>query len=66
MSEGPFFVTFVVARQLTRVATPDHEHWNLDMIKDGFWITEGHVMCQETQGHYWIPPSQLILVEKRE
>lgn len=66
MPDGPFFVTFSIARQLTRVKTPDHQHWTLDMIKDGFWITKDHAMCPETQGHYWIPPSQLIMIEKRE
>jgi len=64
--EGPFFVTFVVARQLRRVPTPDHERWTLEMLKDGFWITQGYVPCQESQGHFWVPPSQLVLIEKRD
>lgn len=64
--EGPFFVTFLASRQLKRVPTPDHEHWTMDMLTDGFWVTEGYVLCKESQGHFWIPPSQLILIEKRE
>jgi hypothetical protein len=64
MVEGPFFVTFNVGRQPRRVSTPDHENWKLEMLKDGFWITQQFVPCQESQGHYWIPPSQVILIEK--
>ena len=65
MSEGPFFVTYKLAGQPRKVATPDHEQWTLSMIETGFWITQQHAMCQERQGHYWIPPSQIVLVEKR-
>ena len=64
--DGPFYVSFLVARQLTRTPTPDHERWTLEMLKDGFWVTKGHVLCQESQGHYWIPPSQIILIERRD
>jgi len=38
----------------------------MDMLTNGFWVTEGYVLCTESQGHFWIPPSQLILIEKRE
>ena len=65
MSEGPFFVTFNVAGRPTKRATPDHERWDLEDLKDGFWITKEHVLCRPSQGHYWIPPSQIVLVEKR-
>lgn len=64
MVEGPFYVTFNVGKQPRRLPTPDHENWNLGMLKDGFWITKQFVPCHERQGHYWIPPSQLVLIEK--
>ena len=65
MSEGPFYVTFEVARRPMRKATPDHERWDLSDLKDGFWVTQDHAICRESQGHYWIPPSQILLIEKR-
>ena len=65
MTEGPFFVTYVLAGQPRRTATPDHEPWSLEDLKDGFWITSTHALCREAQGSYWIPPSQVVLIEKR-
>ena len=65
MADGPFYVTFNVARRPMRRATPDHEHWTLEDLKDGFWVTSEHVLCRESQGQYWIPPSQIVLIEKR-
>jgi hypothetical protein len=64
--EGPFFVTFNVARRAVRQPTPDHEHWSIDDLKNGFWVTNEHILCTERQGHYWIPPSQIVLIEKRD
>ncbi len=66
MSDGPFFVTYKLAGQPRRAATPDHEIWTLEMLSGGFWITKDHALCRESQGHYWIPPSQVVLVEKRQ
>jgi len=63
--DGPFYVTFEISRQYRRVATPDHERWTLDDIKDGFWITAHYVLCRESQGQYWVPPSKIVIVEKR-
>ena len=66
MVEGPFYVTFMVARNVPRrLPTPDHENWTLDDLKDGFWVTEQHVPCRPAQGAMWIPPSQITLIEKR-
>jgi len=64
--EGPFYVTFEVNLREVRQPTPDHEHWTLDMLKDGFWVTQEHILCRETQGHFWIPPSRIVLIEKRD
>jgi hypothetical protein len=38
----------------------------MDDLKDGFWVTKEHVLCRAAQGHYWIPPSQVVLIEKRD
>jgi hypothetical protein len=37
----------------------------MEDLKDGFWITANHALCREAQGAYWIPPSQIVLIEKR-
>ena len=66
MLEGPFYVTFEVARMAVRQATPDHERWSMEDLKDGFWITKDHILCREKQGHYWIPPARIVLIEKRD
>lgn len=66
MTDGPFYVTFKVVGQPRKAATPDHENWTMDMLKDGFWITKEYLPCLERQGHYWIPPSQVLLIEKRD
>jgi hypothetical protein len=63
--EGPFFVTFMIAGRPRKQPTPDHEHWSMDDLKDGFWVTNEHILCRANQGQYWIPPSQLVLIEKR-
>jgi len=65
MAEGPFWVTFTIAGRQRRSATPDHENWNLEDLQNGFWVTVEHVLCRESQGQYWIPPAQIVLVEKR-
>ena len=65
MVEGPFYVTFKVAGRPFRRPTPDHENWTHEDLKNGFWVTKDHVLCTERQGHYWIPPSQITLIEKR-
>lgn len=65
MVEGPFFVTFMIAGRPRKQPTPDHENWSMDDLKDGFWVTNEHNLCRANQGHYWIPPSQLVLIEKR-
>lgn len=65
-TDGPFWVTFFFKGTPTTVATPDHEPWNLESIQEGFWLTQDRAMCRASQGHFWIPPSMVMLVEKRE
>jgi len=64
--DGPFIVTFTLAGRNRRQPTPDHENWSFEDLKNGFWVTMEHTLCQERQGHYWIPPSQIVLIEKRD
>ena len=63
--EGPFWVTFNVAGRPTKRQTPDHERWDIEDLEKGFWITKEHHLCRPSQGHYFIPPSQIVLIEKR-
>ncbi len=65
MSEGPFFVTFKIAGQPRKASTPDHENWTIDDLRNGFWVTRDHVLCRASQGQYFIPASQILLIEKR-
>lgn len=63
--EGPFFVTFMVAGQPRKQPTPDHENWKFEDLEKGFWVTPEYTLCRDKQGHYWIPPSQIVLIEVR-
>lgn len=63
--EGPFWVTFEIARQPRRIQTPDHEPWSLEDIIGGFWVTPEYTMCRPSQGKYFIPPSRLVVIERR-
>jgi hypothetical protein len=63
--DGPFWVTFEVARQNRRAPTPDHEPWTLDDLVNGFWITPDFTLCRPSQGKYFIPPSRIVVIEKR-
>ena len=65
MIDDPFYVSFRIAGNVRRMATPDHERWSLDDLKDGFWVTRDFTPCREMQGQFWIPPSQIVLIEKR-
>lgn len=40
------------------------EELGVDRFKEGFWITEGLKLTKGTDGTYWIPPSQIISIEK--
>ena len=66
MVDGPFYVTFQIAGRPRRQATPDHDNWTFEDLEKGFWVTKDHILCRANQGHYWIPPSQILLIEKRD
>jgi hypothetical protein len=63
--DGPFQVTFEIARGYQRRPTPDHETWTLEDLTGGFWVTADHILCRPSQGKYFIPPSRIVLIEKR-
>jgi hypothetical protein len=65
MASGPYWVTFEIARRPVKKPTPDHENWTLEDLRHGFWITSDHALCRESQGQYFIPSSQILLIEKR-
>lgn len=60
-----FIVYFEFMSERFQRNTPDHEQWALDDIKDGFWLTKDMNLCRASQGHYWVPPSRILLVEHR-
>ncbi len=62
--QGDWIVTFMLARQPRKVQTPFERQWNFDDLKDGFWITHEHQICPVAQGAFWIPPSQILLIER--
>jgi len=66
MTDGPFYVAFYFNGHSVKLSTPDHERWSLEDIQRGFWITQDQAMCRESQGHFWIPPSMIMLIERRE
>ncbi len=36
----------------------------LGSFKDGFWISEKMELVKSVDCKYWIPPSQIVLIEK--
>ena len=61
---GDFIVHFTFNNAPRRVTTPSHEPWSMADIKDGFWLTSDMRICRESQGMIWIPPSQLLMIER--
>lgn len=64
-THGDWLVTYELARQHRRAATPDHEPWTLEQLVDGFWLTDEHIICRPNQGRYFVPASRIILIERR-
>ena len=61
---GDWTVTFMFNRQPRRVQTPFSEQWDFNDLKEGFWITPQQELCRERQGSVWIPPSQIVMIER--
>lgn len=64
MSLGDWEVVFEFNNTPRRVKTPLEKQWNLEDLKQGFWVTPELALCTESQGKYWIPPSRILYIEK--
>jgi hypothetical protein len=65
-SLGDWIVTFEFNRLPQRRQTPLESQWAFEEIKDGFWLNADHQICRQGQGHYWVPPSRIMLIEPLE
>lgn len=63
---GDWIVTFEFNRTPQRRHTPLESQWAFEEIKDGFWLNADHQICRMSQGHYWVPPSRIMLIEPLE
>jgi len=60
---GDWIVVFEFNQQPRRLQTPFEKQWNLNELKQGFWIDADHQLCHESQGRFWIPPSRIMWIE---
>jgi len=63
---GDWTITFEFNQRPRRIKTPFTEQWAFEEIKEGFWLNADHQLCRVGQGHYWIPPSRIMLIEPQE
>ena len=63
---GDFIIIFEYNRTPRRIQNPAEAQWDFEQIRDGFWVDKELQLVHERRGHYWIPPSRIILIEKRE
>ncbi len=63
---GDWIVTFEFNQRPRRLETPFTEQWAFEDLKGGFWINADHQLCRVSQGHYWIPPSRIMMIEPKE
>lgn len=63
---GDWVVTFEFNRQPRRVMTPFSEQWTFEDLRDGFWINADYQLCRQSQGHFWIPPSRIWVIEPQK
>ena len=62
--KGDWAVTFMFNRMPRRVQTPFAEQWDFNDLTEGFWINAQLELCRERQGGIWIPPSQILMIER--
>lgn len=60
---GDWIVTFEFNQRPRRLETPFTEQWTFEDLKGGFWINADHQLCRQGQGHYWIPPSRIMMIQ---
>lgn len=63
---GDWRVTFEFNQRPRWVQTPLESQWTFEEIKDGFWLNADHKICRRSQGHYWVPPSRIMMIEPLE
>lgn len=61
---GDWRITFEFANRQRTISTPLEQRWAFEELRSGFWITRDFVLCPQSQGVYWIPPSRLIMIER--
>lgn len=63
---GDFIITFEFNRQPKRLETPLETQWDFEEIRNGFWLDAQHVIVRENRGVYWVPPSRIMVIERRQ
>ena len=63
---GDWTVIFEFNRQPMRLNTPFEEQWDFDKLKEGFWLDAQRQIVHEPRGVFWIPPSRIMMIEKRK
>ena len=63
---GDFTVVFEFNRTPRRLDTPLETQWDFEELRNGFWLDAQHTIVREPRGVYWIPPSRIIVIEKRQ
>lgn len=61
---GDWIIVFKFNQQRRRVQTPMESQYHFEEVRDGFWIDEQHKLVRENRGKYWIPASQIEVIEK--
>jgi hypothetical protein len=61
---GDWIIVFNFSGSRRRVQTPIESQYEFKEVRDGFWIDEQHQLVRENRGKYWIPASQIEVIEK--
>jgi hypothetical protein len=61
---GDWIIVFMFSGQRRRLQTPMESQYDFEEINKGFWIDEQHQLVRENRGKYWIPPSQIEVIER--
>lgn len=61
---GDWIITFELARGVRRIQTPLDRQWDFDELRHGFWLDANHNLTTENRGVYWVPPSQIKLIQR--
>ena len=61
---GDYKITFMFNRVPRWVQNPLEQQVDLEEIKKGFWLTPDLKLTDANRGSIWIPPSQIMFIEK--